>query len=108
MFPYDVADDALAVAVPACGVDEVHPEVDRTVQCPDRLVLGRADPVRGADAPSAVPDLRHAQATAAELPILHHWLLHRNDADGPILANTSGAVCVARRLHRAESTCGRA
>src|ERR1700748_3932091 len=53
----DRADDALALPVAPGGIDEVHADIDGTVQGRHRLVLLRADPSRSADAPRPVPDL---------------------------------------------------
>src|SRR6266545_6139834 len=68
---HDLADNALALPITTCGVDEVHAELDRPVQRPCRLVLLSADPHRSADAPCPVTDLGHRQARPAELAVTH-------------------------------------
>lgn len=69
--PHHPADDALALAVAAGGVDGGHPEVQGPVQGSDGLVLGGADPGGLADAPGAVADLRHGQSAASRFAMAH-------------------------------------
>ena len=80
--PHHPADDALALAVAAGGVDEVHAEVQGPVQRTDGLVLARAEPGGLADAPGAVADLRHGQSAASQFATAHGAPLRHGDPRG--------------------------
>ena len=58
-------------AVDQRRVDEVHAEVDGAVEGLQRLLVLGAEPLRAADPPGAVADLRHVEAGAAESSLVH-------------------------------------
>src|SRR6185503_15056243 len=76
---HNPTDHALAapVAVGERGVDEVDAEVDGAVERLDRLVVVGASPLRAADAPGAVADLRDLESGCSKRAMLHGLRLPR-------------------------------
>ena len=86
----DPADDLLAPAVAAGGVDEGAAELDEALERLHRLVVLRADPAasRTADAPGAVPDLGdlHARPTQLSIPHVMPFVASRHPPTGGLRA----------------------